>query len=455
MNDMNTPIFDFVNKYAESNPARLHMPGHKGVSFLGVEKYDITEIDGADVLYNAKGIIRESEKNASSLFDSGMTFYSAEGSSLSIRAMLYSVSLYAKKNKKSPLVYAGRNAHKAFVSVLSLLDLDVEWLYGENAENPISCDISAEYLDRCLSSADALPVAVYITSPDYLGNVADVKGISRVCKKHGVLLLVDNAHGAYLHFLPVSRHPLSLGADMCCDSAHKTLPVLTGGGYLHISKNADSFFCENMETALSLFASTSPSYLILQSLDLANKYLCDGYREKLAHFVNKVDSAKKELSSLKFTLIGDEELKITVKAKEYGYFGYELAEKLAKENIICEFSDRDFITLMLSPENEETELNRIITAFSRIDRREGITEAPPVPTSPKRALSIRDAMLSPSEKKLVFHCKGDILATANVACPPAIPLLVCGELIDDTAIECLSYYGIDSVRVVTKKEDKI
>lgn len=80
------------------------------------------------------------------------------------------------------------------------------------------------------------PAAVYITSPDYLGNLADIGGMSDVCRKYGVLLIVDNAHGAYLHFLPKPEHPLDLGAEMCCDSAHKTLPVLTGGAYLHISQ---------------------------------------------------------------------------------------------------------------------------------------------------------------------------------------------------------------------------
>ena len=146
---MKTPIIDFVKKYALSSSVRLHMPGHKGVSFVGVEKWDITEITGADVLYSAKGVIKESEMNATSLFDSALTFYSTEGSSLSIRAMLHLVKTYALANGKSAKVIAGRNAHKTFVSASALLDIDVKWLYS--TENGVlSCKINLSTLENAI-----------------------------------------------------------------------------------------------------------------------------------------------------------------------------------------------------------------------------------------------------------------------------------------------------------------
>ena len=277
---MNTPICDFVNKYAESEKARFHMPGHKGKGFLGTEHLDITEIDGADVLYNAKGIIKESQENASKLFGSEKTLYSAEGSSLSIRAMLYLALLYAKQSGRKPAIAAFRNVHKAFISASALLDIETQWIYPENQSGIISCGISPQNVDVLLTGIEEKPAALYVTSPDYLGNVQDIAGLSEVCKKHGILLLVDNAHGAYLKFLPQDIHPITLGADICCDSAHKTLPVLTGGAYLHISENAPDILYAEAERAMSLFASTSPSYLILQSLDIANKYMSDGYKRK-------------------------------------------------------------------------------------------------------------------------------------------------------------------------------
>ena len=190
------------------------MPGHKGIGALGCESADITEIDGADSLYEAHGIIRESEENASALFGCP-TFYSAEGSSLAIRAMIYLAVLAAREEDpaRPPIVFAARNCHKTFVSAAALLDIDVRWLYPETGGNYLSCTVTPQALDAALDAAEIKPAAVYITSPDYLGSIADVAGLAAVCHRRGTLLLVDNAHGAYLRFLPVSRHPVDLGAD--------------------------------------------------------------------------------------------------------------------------------------------------------------------------------------------------------------------------------------------------
>ncbi len=440
---MNTPICDFVNKYAASPALRLHMPGHKGVEVLGVERYDITEITGADVLYSAKGIIAESQRNAASLFGSGSTLYSCEGSSLSIRAMLYLAMLYSED--KSPTVLAARNAHKVFLSAAALLDFDIEWMYGDGV---ISCGITPEGLEEKLCSMEKKPIAFYITSPDYLGNVADIKGISEVCHKHGVLLLCDNAHGAYLHFLSKSMHPLDLGADMCCDSAHKTLPVLTGGGYLHISADAPALLHENAKRAMALFASTSPSYLILQSLDRCNLYLSEGYKDDLAQCAERINALKATLSAKGYDLIGDEPMKLTLVAKSYGYTGEEIAEILNSQNIVCEFADPDYVVLMFTPMIKGEDMDHLEKALLSIPKKSAIKEKAPTISKPKRIMSVREAVFSPSVVLSVDWCEGRTLASENVSCPPAIPIVVCGERIDKRAIEVLKYYGIKECRVI-------
>lgn len=445
---MNTPICDFVREYEKKHALRLHMPGHKGEALMGFEKYDITEIDGADVLYDADGIIKESQQNAAALFGTKKTLYSTEGSSLCIRAMLYLVKMLAKKQGRQPLVFAGRNAHKVFMTASALLDIDVEWLSTEKSRNLLSCEITADELESCLCSSDKKPIAVYITSPDYLGNISDIRGLSEVCDRYSVLLLVDNAHGAYLNFLEENQHPIHLGAHMCCDSAHKTLPALTGAAYLHIAEKAPALFCESAELSMRMFASTSPSYLILQSLDMVNSYLSDGYKQRLSAYIGQLCEFKKCLTENNYVLSGDEPLKITLHTKDYGYAGEDFHKILKEKNIVCEFYDKDFCVFMLSPENSAEQTAYLRDVLLGIERREKINELPPVITSRKMAVSMKEALLSEAVSMPVSECEGRILASPSVSCPPAVPLAVCGERITKAVIECFEYYGIENIFVL-------
>ena len=422
------------------------MPGHKGNAFLGIEHLDITEIQGADSLYEAEDIIAKSEANASALFGC-RTFYSTEGSSQCIRAMLYLLSLYAKQQGRKTLVAAGRNAHKAFLTAAALVDVDVRWLYPSNPDSYLSCDLTPEELEEYLQNAQEKPVAVYLTSPDYLGMVADIGSIAEVCHRHGVLLAVDNAHGAYLRFLPQSMHPIDLGADICCDSAHKTLPVLTGGAYLHLSAEMDKAVGEQAKNALMLFGSTSPSYLILQSLDAANQYL-DNYPEQLRTLIPELDAFKVRLCQQGYSLYGREALKLTIQAKPYGYTGNQLAELLRQMKIEPEFADPDYVVLMLSAETDGETLSQIEQALCRIPPQPPIKEDSPAFAPGELVLTIREAVFACSELLPVEQCLGRILAVPTVGCPPAVPILVCGERINRHAIACFAYYGIDHCFVI-------
>ncbi len=446
---MNTPICDFVRGYINSRALRLHMPGHKGVRLLGMEEMDITEIGGADSLYEADGIIKESEENASRLFGS-KTFYSTEGSSLCIRAMVYLTALYARAVGKKALIAAGRNAHRTFLSAAALSDVEVKWLAPKKQSSYLSCVIEADELDEYLKRAEELPAAIYLTSPDYLGNTVDAAELARVCHSYGVLLLVDNAHGAYLRFLKESQHPIDLGADMCCDSAHKTLPVLTGGAYLHISSDAPEMFVQQAKNALAMFGSTSPSYLILQSLDAANKYLADGYKGRLEQFIPEVMKLRAELGAHGYTMRGDETLKLTIETKSYGYEGTELMEKLLEYDLVCEFADRDFLVMMVTPETGTEGLKRLRDALLSIEMRAPIVEKPPFFRVMKSVMSVREAAFSVSENIPIEKSEGRVLAAATVGCPPAVPIVVCGEVIDAHAVECFKYYGFETCSVVKK-----
>lgn len=442
---MNTPIVDFVRKYAESGISRFHMPGHKGKDFLGFERFDITEIQNADVLSQAEGIIKMSEDNASSLFSSAHSFFVTQGSTTAICAML---AMVKKTCGKKTTVLAARNVHKAFVNASALLDLTIEWIMPEKFSSILECEVTAELTEQMLKNGNGRYSAVYLTSPDYLGNVQDISGISSVCKKYGVPLLVDNAHGAYLKFLEPSMHPLDLGADLCCDSAHKTLPVLTGGAYLHVSKKAPMSFLENARSKIALFSSTSPSYLILQSLDLCNAYLNGEYSAELDKCIKRIEAIEKKIMSMGFALKDSEPLKIVIDAKASGYLGEDIVSCLRENKIEPEFYDGDFVVLMLTPQNSEIDFERIEQVFWEIKPKKPIKKECFNLSSPEQLISVREAVFSENVTVNVDNSIGRICAELTVSCPPAVPVVVCGELITKETVGALKYYGITEIKVV-------
>lgn len=438
---MNTPVADFVQRYAKAGTARLHMPGHKGRCFLGCEPWDITEIHGADALYEAEGILAESEQNAAALFGSQRTCYSTEGSSQCIRAMLY----LAVAASGSHTVVAARNVHRAFVSAAALLDLEIRWLWPEESRSLCGCPISPAQLEETLHSLPEPPAAVYLTSPDYLGGMAEIPALAQVCHQHGTLLLVDNAHGAYLRFLQPSLHPLDLGADLCCDSAHKTLPVLTGGAYLHLSPTAPAQLAPLAKSALGLFGSTSPSYLTLASLDLCNRYLAEGYPQRLAEAVKRLAELRERLTAAGWRVEPSDPLRVTVAAPR-GVTGQELAGQLRRQGVECEYADRDFLVLMATPENTPEELAQAAAALGQCP---GEANPPQLPLARgERACSIRQAAFAPRETVDAAHSLGRVCGLPTVGCPPAIPIAVSGERITPEALALFAYYGIEQVEVL-------
>ena len=438
---MNTPVADFVQRYAKAGTARLHMPGHKGRCFLGCEPWDITEIHGADALYEAEGILAESEQNAAALFGSQRTCYSTEGSSQCIRAMLY----LAVAASGSHTVVAARNVHRAFVSAAALLDLEIRWLWPEESRSLCGCPISPAQLEETLHSLPEPPAAVYLTSPDYLGGMAEIPALAQVCHQHGTLLLVDNAHGAYLRFLEPSLHPLDLGADLCCDSAHKTLPVLTGGAYLHLSPTAPAQLAPLAKSALGLFGSTSPSYLTLASLDLCNRYLAEGYPQRLAEAVERLAELRERLTAAGWRVEPSDPLRVTVAAPR-GVTGQELAGQLRRQGVECEYADRDFLVLMATPENTPEELAQAAAALGQCL---GEANPPQLPLARgERACSIRQAAFAPRETVDAAHSLGRVCGLPTVGCPPAIPIAVSGERITPEALALFAYYGIEQVEVL-------
>lgn len=440
---MKTPIYDFLRQYDKKNSVRLHMPGSKGKVNIPFG-FDITEIDGADFLFSPDGIIKESEQNASRLFNTAATLYSTEGSSLCIKTM---IALLKKAGVNS--ILAARNAHVSFLNACILSDMEVTWIYPDDKVSSICAgDYTAKMIDKALKKTKIK--AVYVTSPDYLGNISDIKAISEVCKKHGAYLLVDNAHGAYLKFLVPDIHPISLGADMCCDSAHKTMPTMTGGAYLHINREADGIFIKNAKSVMSVFATTSPSYMIMASLDFTNKIINDELR-RFNETALMVERLKSELLSLGYINISKEPFKIAIDAIKSDIDAKELYCFLREKNIVAEYYDDGSLVMMFSVMNGEEDYAKTLSAF-----KEAVGKISANKTLENKffidkktqAINMRDAFFADSEEISIDSAKGRICSASKTVCPPCIPVICAGEVFDKNAIKILKRYGILNVSVV-------
>lgn len=450
---MNTPIYDFITKYSSSETARLHMPGAKGKTILGPEPMDITEIKGADELYAPDGIIAQSEKNASELFGTAITAYSTEGSSHCIRSMIMLAAQLYIKNEEKPFVLAARNVHKSFVFACAIAGVDAEFVYPTTGEiNSVAAGIiSPEELKKALvqlKTEGRRPFAVYITSPDYLGGIADVRGLKEVCREYDLPLLVDNAHGAYLHFLKEKLHPMDLGADMCADSAHKTLPVLTGGAYLHIKNEITDI--QTVKSIMEISGTTSPSYLIMSSLDRVNRLLAEGLAEEYDRLACRLDSWKDSMRDKGIPIMDGDRLKLVINAAKLGMSGNQLGDALRAGNVEAEFCDHDYVVLMVTPYNSEDDLEKTEEVLLQI-KKLGLPalKTKSVVTKPlMKATDIRNAVFSKQQLVCIEEAVGRICGIPVGTCPPAVPIAVSGERITEEIIPCFKEYGIKKISVI-------
>lgn len=349
-----------------------------------------------------------------------------------------------ERDSGRPVILAARNAHKSLIYAAAVCDFDIEWLWPEPGSPLCACPVTPEALSARLDGMGEKPFCVFVTSPDYLGNVQDIRALAAACHAKGVPLLVDSAHGAYLKFLPESLHPLDLGADMCCDSAHKTLPVLTGGAYLHISRQADPRYAAGARDAMALFGSTSPSYLILQSLDLCNARLAGDFPRALARTCQRVASLKATLRAMGHRILEGEPAKLTLAGD-----GPALARALRAAGLECEYADGGHVVMMFSPDSPPSDYDRALAALSGVHPAEPPAE-PPLPR-PRRAMTIREAVFAPSERVPADRAAGRVCAAPAVACPPAVPVAVSGEIITREAARAAAHYGVTELLVVRER----
>lgn len=427
---MNTPICSFLEKYTAENKLRLHMPGHNGEF-----PHDITEINGADSLYESDhtgGIIGTSEALAASVFGAKKTCYSCGGSTLAIQT-----GLALLKSQGCNTIAASRYSHRALAMTACMLQMNVKWLYpAEYMSANVTYDFNA------IHGADAL----FITNIDYYGGTWKFVNPK-------IPTLIDNAHGAYLKFMDKRKfgttylHPLELGFPlMSAESAHKTLPVLTGGAYLHFADGVDFSRAKEMMT---LFGSSSPSYLVLESLDRFNGMIANNI-QMVNNACEAVAELKYKLSVSGIPILDTDPLRITINARECGLSGYEYADGLRGNGVECEMADENYVVLLFSAATTMEDCERAEMAVLFVSMRPPIPPVKYPAINPTAHMPMWEAAFKPRKLVPIERASGEICASFEAPCPPGIPLVMPGEILDHNVIDALKAHGVKTVSVLAK-----
>ncbi len=436
--------------YSDNKRIPLHMPGHKGnAEFPNPYSIDITEIDGFDNLHYPEGILKESMEWASSIYDSKKTYYLVNGSTVGILSSIFSTT------EKGDSILISRNCHKSVYHGVILNELEVEYVYPQIIQKlGIQGGILPEDVENQLKSNDKIK-AVLIVSPTYEGIVSDIKAIASITHAYGIPLIVDEAHGA--HFLYSEHYPktaLELGADLVIQSVHKTMSALTQTALLHVSNRFNQI--EKLEQYLSMLQTSSPSYVLMASLEnsiysmnmLGNNKM-DAFYKNLCVYESKIETIN-VFHGLRNSYIGNfgvydiDKTKLLISHRGYKSKSGLLIEQLRKiYKIEMEMSGMDYVLGILTPYDKSCELDMVFNALNELSKEYiAFDEALPHIES-RRANSVLKLSEGFKEKKKrirIEESKGCIAGEFVYLYPPGIPILAPGEYIEESVLEMIKEY---------------
>lgn len=447
---MAAPLYEALMKYVKDRVIPFHMPGHKqGRVFSwkyikNIGKIDLTEVPGLDNLHNPEGPILEAQRLAARVFGAKESFFLVNGTTSGIYAAMYSVLEPGDK------VLIMRNSHKSVYNGLVLtgavpvyISPEIDYISG------IPMGISTDDVERYLKNDKAIK-AVIVTYPNYYGFCSDIVKISEIVHKYGRILIADEAHGSHFAFseqLPVAS--VKAGADIVVQSVHKTLPAFTQSSILHL--NSEEIDVDRLKFALRLFQTTSPSYILMSSIDVAREYMEVEGKFRLNKVVELSDYARSEINKIegirclgeeiigKYNIVDFDRTKLTVNVSGIGITGTD-AEKILRDkfNIQVEMSDTINILAMVTLADGEGEINSLIQGIRGLENlrnKRSFIKVEKLPDIPEMILKPSDAVRRNKRLIPLVKSKGYISGDFIIPYPPGVPLICPGELIKNDMVK--------------------
>lgn len=449
-----TPIYSALNQYIQENVVRLHMPGHAGIAsalpqpWQNIALFDVTEVPGLDDLHLPTGVIEQAENLLAEAFGARESFFLVNGATSGIHALFCSLPPGAK-------VLVPRHAHRSFFGGMVLSGVHPVYLPAEiDKETGLSLATSVTEVEKQLSQQEVQ--AVFLTSPTFYGTTSSIGEIAAAAHRRNIPVFIDEAHGTHFCFHP--RYPapaLSAGADAVVHGMHKTLPVFNQGAALHLGHGFR--FADRVKTAYSLLTTTSPSYPLLASMDLARYFMQQHGQELLERAMELAGIYRRKIDELpgfscpgerlvKAGVTGIDPLKILVLTDNMNTTGFEIGRILRQQyHIQVEIEGDHYILAMMSMFHQPSDWERFYQALQAIAKDLPCHTAnnrpimPAVPPEPQVVKSPREAFQTTSRRIPLAQAKNQVAAEIVAAYPPGIPALLPGEMITGEIYDYLNY----------------
>lgn len=419
---------------AAENTTRFHMPGHKGL----LSPTDTTELNRTDDLYAPASAIREAELLAAKSCAAAETLLLTGGATAGLHAMILSFIPQGSK------MLLSRNTHHSALSACAFQDIDAIF----------SADIS----DAIDAHPDA--AAVLVTRPDYFGNCVDLKPIAEKAARCGMLLLVDEAHGAHFPWWGAPMSASKYGASAWVQSAHKTLPALTGAAFLHIGEGLDAGRARRF---LRMVQTSSPPFPILSSLDSARAWMDENGTRALSDLKRMISAFTERLSALGgYRVIqNDDPTRLVIDTRGRGVTGFEAQALLESQRVDVEMADESRLICICTVSDSRKSFSRLYNALAFIPQQPALPpsdEGKPIAPGEK-ILSLRQAMLSAHELVPLQKSAGRIAAIPAGLYPPGIPFVLPGERITEACVDIIletpqkQLFGVEQDHMVCVLEE--